>query len=483
MKAHRCTPSFIIIATLVFAGHVLAQAPDTLWTTTLGGEDDERGKAIIQTVDGGCALTGFTYSSGAGWNDIWLVKTDSVGNMEWERTYGGRSNDWGSDIKQTSDHGYILSGSTKSFGAGGWDAILIRTDASGDTLWTKTYGGTGNDFARALDLTSDGGYVITGETTSFGANVWDAWIVKTDSSGNVMWDTIIDAGELDEVYSIQQTVDDGYILTGAKFRGDYVWLIKLDPCGEIEWTKSFDFDYWQCGYSVQQTFDGGYVLCGAFGNLQYDIFVIRIDQSGNILWTQTYGGDLEDRAVCIRQTGDGGFIVAAYTESYGSGMNDFWVFKLDALGVLQWSKTIGGNLDDWADHLTITSDGGYIITGITESYGAGDWDAWLVRMVTDSQAGVEERIEEIPSMVTLSQNYPNPFNTSTSIVFRIPKSNGVELAVYDLRGKQVEILARGYLKAGTHSIVWDAGDLPSGIYLCKLVIGEYRETRKLVLQR
>ncbi|MBN2620965.1 T9SS type A sorting domain-containing protein [candidate division WOR-3 bacterium] len=206
---------------------------DTLWTKTYGGSSDDCGNSIQQTCDGGYIIAGYTSSFGAGNYDVYLIKTDSLGDTLWTRTYGGLEGDYASSVQQTIDKGYIMAGITTSFGADGMDAYVIKTDSLGDTLWTRTYGGTGSDFCYAANLTSDKGYILAGRTNSFGAGSYDLYVVRADSLGNQCWTLTCGGIQDEEARSVQQTSDQGYIVTGhtASF-GAGIWdvyLVKIAP--------------------------------------------------------------------------------------------------------------------------------------------------------------------------------------------------------------------------------------------------------------
>jgi hypothetical protein len=219
---------------------------DTVWTKTYGGTGDDEGRWVEQTPDGGYILTGFTGSYGAGGSDVWLIKTDSLGNIEWSRTYGGADDDNGNVVKQTSDGGYIISGWTKSFGAGHRDVYLIKTNANGDTSWTKVYGGPYRDFSRSIQETSDGGFIVGGGTKSFGAGERDVYILRTNPFGDTIWTRIYGGTDFDQVNSILQTVDSGYTAvgwTGSIGAGGYdLWLMRLGPDVGID-----EQDNWKTG--------------------------------------------------------------------------------------------------------------------------------------------------------------------------------------------------------------------------------------------
>ena len=242
-------------------------------------------------------------SYGAGNCDFWLVKTDSDGSKQWDRTFGGADEDGVQFVQQTSDGGYILAGHTYSYGAGFEDFWLMKTDSEGNKVWNKTFGGTGRDLAYSIQQTSDGGYILAGYTDSYGAGSGDAWLVKTDSNGNKMWDETFGGTGLDEAHSVQQTSDGGYILAGyTKSYGAgslAAWLLKADSDGNKQWDRTFGGTGGDGAYAVQQTSDGGYILAGAtdsYGSGDDDFWLVKTDSNGNKVWDETFGGTGLDEA-------------------------------------------------------------------------------------------------------------------------------------------------------------------------------------------
>ena len=264
------------------------------WERTYGGGDWDIGFSVAQTSDGGYVVAGRTESFGAGLTDVYLVKTDAVGDTIWTRIYGGSGSDdnEGSSVAQTSDGGYIISGMTYSFGVGG-DVYLVKTDAMGDTIWTRTYGGSDYDGGFSVAQTSDGGYIIAGYTRSFGAGEEDVYLVKTDSLGDTIWTRTYGGSDDDHGYSVAQTSDGGYIVAGyteSFGAGSWdVYLVKTDGLGDTIWTRTYGGSDWDEGYSVAQTSDGGYIVAGVY---DYDweaetgdVYLVKTDAVGDTIWT------------------------------------------------------------------------------------------------------------------------------------------------------------------------------------------------------
>ncbi len=280
------------------------------WNETYGGASYDTARSVVRTSDGGYALTGSTGSFGVGGTDFWLVKTDPAGNAQWNKTYGGTglSLDDAYALVQTSDGGYALAGYTNSFGAGDYDFWLVKTDSSGNAQWNKTYGGTSVDCAYALVQTSGGGYALAGITNSFGAGSWDFWLVKADSLGNAQWNKTYGGTTDDYANDLVQTSDGGYVLTGET---------------------------------------------GSFGAGGGDSWLVKTDSAGNMMWNKTYGGINTDGAYALVQTGDGGYALAGYTRSYGAGNSDFWLVKTDANGNIGGFESGLAWIDSTADTISL----------------------------------------------------------------------------------------------------------------------------------
>jgi len=272
----------ILIVFLVVPSLTFAQPPHVIWSTTFGGDSQDGGFEGQETSDGGFIIIGGNQSFGNGEGDVWLIKTDSNGNEEWNHTYGGDEGEKGFSGHQTDDGGYIITGYTWSFGNGENDIWLIKTDSLGQEEWNKTFGETGNEAGESVQQTSDGGYILVGSTSSF-QNYSDTWLIKTDSQGNEEWNQVfIGSNSYNHPHSVQETSNGGYIIIGTTNsfgEGDYdVWLIKADSQGNEEWSQTFGGSEDDYGKSVQQTSDGDYIVIGttsSFGNYS-DVLLLKL---------------------------------------------------------------------------------------------------------------------------------------------------------------------------------------------------------------
>ncbi|MBC8527136.1 MAG: T9SS type A sorting domain-containing protein [Candidatus Cloacimonetes bacterium] len=363
-----------ILLSLFLTSVAVAQPPDIIWTQTYpGGGSNDRCYSVKETSDGGFIQTGYTNDIGAGGTDVWLIKTDALGNEIWNRTFGGTDNDKGYSVAETSDGGYIITGGTLSYAtAGGFDVWLIKTNSSGDTLWTKTLGRAGDDWGNSVAQTSDGGYIITGYSAETQGQVSDVILIKTDSSGDETWTRIFSVvpDYNEEGFSVAQTSDDGYIITGFT-HGD-VWLIKTDSSGDETWTRTFYESEESKGYSVAQTFDGGYIITGYCGDWRSDVLLIKTSSSGDTLWTKTFGEGSYDkeRGHSVAQTPEGGYIITGFIHPLDKSKGkEVWLIKTNSSGDEVWTKKCGFNC---GLSVALTSDGGYVITG--------QYAGWLVKV-------------------------------------------------------------------------------------------------------
>jgi hypothetical protein len=389
------------------------------WMKTYGGGDSDQGNSVRQTSDGGYIIVGSTFSFGAGQADFWVIKTDSKGNMVWNMTFGGAGWDVASDVKQTNDNGYIITGRTHSFGSGNIDVWVIKLDEMGNIQWNKTFGTQYFEGGIESQQTTDGGYIIIGSKGLDQFSQYDAWLIKIDKEGNMQWNQTYGGRAEDYGHSVRQMNDGGYIIAGSTssygtFRNSTAafWLIKTDEQGTMQWDKTYGGTEYDAAISVELTFDGGYIMVGNKYNLdshQNDIWLVKTDRFGDEQWNKTYGGNLDDYSTQAYQTSDGGYIMIGWTSSYGAGAEDAWMIKTDGSGNEQWNRTYGGKSFDAGYAFNQSSDGGYIITGGTGSFGKDAYhgDLWLIK--TDSQGKAKTTSLDNLWFGRFFQRFPNAF--------------------------------------------------------------------------
>ncbi len=364
----------------------------------------DNGYSVFQTTDGGFGMIGRTQSLGS--NNFYIVKTDGCGVLQWSNVYGTSANtEYTQGGTMSSDGGFIVAGYLDQ-GAGVCPCYptLFKTDAFGTVQWGFSYGGTKMDQFFGIDQTSDGGYIALGYTNTYGvSNNPDYYLLRTDANGNFMWSKTSGLGNWEYGYCVRETTDGGFILTGASSSAalNEVFLVKTNSAGTVQWSYLYGGTKDDYGYAVEQTTDGGYIITGfsqsnfpasAFTN--NSALLIKTDPAGTVQWAKRYQpsglASAAQGGVSVRQTTDGGYTVLGY--SYGGfGVQDAWLFKTDAAGTLQWSNLLGGSAAEYTfwgggNLLSLTSDGGYIATLQTSSFGGGA-DAYLIKTDATGASG------------------------------------------------------------------------------------------------
>jgi len=418
--------TFSILAVQVKADP--AEPPE--WARTYGGAKDDmyHDTVVIKTNDGGYALAGYTENFGAVQKDFWLVKTDADGNPEWNKTYdrqGGVERPL--SVIQTSDGGYAITGvaRTSEIAVNSNDFWLVKTDADGNPEWNKTYdGGARDDGACTVIETNDGGYALVGSTNSFGGD-FDAWLIKTYSDGTMEWNYSYGGSGHDYGYSMVYTSDGEYIIagqtpgqTGPSSPSDF-WLFKVNSTGQLQWERTYGGPYGDSALSVIQTSDGGYAMTGyayPLGAGNMDFWLVKTNSTGHEQWNQTYGGPNDEHACSVIQTVDGGYAIVGCTESFGAVNGDFWLVKTNSTGHEQWNWRYGGDGEDWGQSVIQTSDGGYVLAGYTNSCGAGGWDGWLIKLAPEKRYLVVQT-EPLGLMDILGEGW---YDKGTNVELRAP---------------------------------------------------------------
>jgi len=358
------------------------------WSIDIGGDDTEHFKAIQETVDGGFIAVGYVEPWTRDDHELYMVKTDSAGEPEWSKVYGDAKDDDAYDVVQTVDGGYVVVGSTNSYGAGLADLWVMRTDELGELIWEKVLGGTKNDVAYSLIALDGGEYLLTGSTASYGSGNGDLWILKISDDGDVLWN-ITYGGPMNDVgREIISTADGGFMVVGdtSSYGAGWsdVWLIKMDAEGAASWNQTIGGSANDSGRSVKETVDG-FIVAGnseSFGDTLVDGYVAKVDPEGELLWEKTYGGASDDYAEFIELFNGEGYLVTGYTSSTGTGESDVWLFSVSVDGEMVEETVYGGSLRDRMYQVHETSDGGYILVGFTWSFGAGG-NGYLIKITME----------------------------------------------------------------------------------------------------
>ncbi len=390
------------------------------WTKTFGGSGDDTPRSVIQTADGGYAILGFSDSTDGDLaiknlnvNDYWLLKLDVNGNIEWQNNYGGSGDDRGQQIIQTADGGYAVTGYAESDDGDGsnnegfHDNWVLRLDASGNMLWEKSFGFSGHDHSYDIVETEDGGFFFSGfldVTSSNGEGATDKglnqsahgvgefWGTRIDSDGNIIWRKFFGGTNNDRSFGVVNAIDGGFILTGASESDDFdissakgsydFWVVKVNKNGGLEWERSFGGTGIDQAHDIVLTNDSAYVIVGntfsndtqvTRNNGESDIWLIKISDAGELLWQQSYGGTAFDAAHGVNLTSDGGFIIAGNSKSHDGdasenfGENDVWFIKTDANGNIEYQRSFGGTNLDFGYDVVESADGSIILVAETSS--------------------------------------------------------------------------------------------------------------------
>ena len=497
-----------IITNIVNAQHSIT------WQKCLGGSANDFIASSVQTTDGGYILIGNTSSNDGdvsgnhGGTDVWVVKINSLGIIDWQKCLGGSDYDDGYSIQQTTDGGYILFGFTVSNDGdvsgnhGGTDVWVVKLTSLGVIQWQKCLGGSGFEYCGTIiKQTTDGGYIFSGQTQAsndgdvtgnHGAD--DVWVVKLSNLGVIEWQKCLGGSNFDEGQNILQTTDGGYILSGYTLSNDGdvsgnhgnidAWVVKLSNLGVIEWQKCLGGNADDAGTSLLKTTDGGYILSaytlsndgdvsGNHGGR--DVWLVKLTNLGIIQWQKCFGGTSYEYGSSIIQTTDGGYVLSGSTVSNDGdvsgnrGGSDAWVVKLTSLGIIEGQKCLGGSGTDGGLSIQQTTDGGYILTGVTQSndgdvsgnHGGAGNDAWIVKLTSDLATN--------NFAINTITTYPNPMQNTLHVEIEKEFTG----TIFDITGKTL-------MTINTKDI--DVSSLTAGIYLIDIIYENKHYTKKLIKQ-
>jgi len=489
---------FFLLSFIAIDISVKAQSPAIQWTRSLGGSNDEFPGDLQLTKDGGYIITGATkstdgdvtgYHYGASTYDIWVVKLDSIGKISWERAFGGTGEEryYGKNIRQTTDGGYIFSGTTWSNNGdilgnhGGADIWVVKLDNLGNISWQKCYGGPGRETSAGIQQTIDGGYIIAGTADYVGGDVtavkggYDYWVIKLNDTGKIVWQKCYGGTGIERASGVIQTADRGYVVTGSSQStdgdvtglhglNDDIWLVKLNDTGKLMWQRcygSLNLDW--CN-DICEAPDGNFVMTGSVGGGKTgdvtdsfgsnDLWILKVNKEGGaIIWQKTYGSHSADEGASIKNTKDGGYIVSGYAgwgdgtvigyhDSGGYGNTDAWVIKLNDSGVIKWQKCLGGPYTENSACTQQLADSSYIVlaynTGnggeVTGSHSYGYGDLWLVKLGRDSVSTVPGYV----NTTTLNGIKVYPNFTNGQVKIELPGNiDNVRLSLFNSLGEVI----------------------------------------------
>lgn len=532
---------------LIFYTSVSSQ-PVIEWQLSLGGslvDQVDLGNVIsnnmVATLDGGLILAGHSYSNDgdvtghhglSGTCDYWVVKLDSTGSLEWQKSLGGSENDIARGIFQTMDGGYIVCG--ESFSDDGdvtghhdstnrSDAWVVKLDVIGNIEWEHSYGGSDYDLASHIEQTPDGGYIFTGDSRSSNGDVsinkgsFDFWIVKLDSLGIIEWERSLGGSGGDRSINLCQTLDGGYVAIGTTTSNDSditfnahpgflwdIWIVKLDSAGNKEWDKCYGGNSLEWGYNIRQTADTGFIVCASTTSTDDDIvgshggsevWLAKLNTLGEIDWSKCYGGSDDDHARSVMQLPDGGYLIGGKTSSFDGdvssliGNNDCWIVKTDSLGTIEWESTYGGTENEGIAAAVPSATTGYFFVGESRSNDVdvsghhgplGDNDIWAVKL-SSFTTNIINSFEEISTLVVT----PNPISSTALISFNLTRDENVTIDVMDVMGKKIMSLVDGHFNAGKQIFTWDRyadiTNLRSGMYFIKLTTSDRSLSQRVIV--
>jgi hypothetical protein len=457
-----------------------------LWSKSIGGAGVDIARSVIKTSDGGYAVAGYTNSFGALGDDFLVIKLDNQYNLQWSRIIGGPYSDLLYGFIQTPDSGFVCAGMTESYGAGGQDVFLVKLNSAGNLQWSKTFGGAQWDRALFVINSADGGFAVTGLTYSFGEGNSDVFLAKFSGNGTLQWSKTVGGIGSDEAFGLTQSSDGGFATSGwsnslNQGAGYDCYITRFDANGNFQWDKAIVGNFWDNGNSIIATPDNGYIIAGrSIVSNWYDCYFAKLNGNGNILWNKKTDHPETDVLNSMIKTTDNKFVAVGRTNSLGSGNFDGLIMKIEE------NSELCGN---YVTHDTTTLSGGVAgnpsfifntVTPIVNSVSPSIISGGILTNVC-SIVNISGQNNEIPERYVLYQNYPNPFNPSTKISYELPVSGNLKLTIYNTIGQTVVELVNTIQNAGRHEVEWNAAGFTSGVYFYRLEAGSFIEAKKMLM--
>jgi len=482
-------PVILLLASLALFGIAIAQ-PDSLWSRAYGDNHSDDCIDAILTSRNEYVLAGGRLSLDP--YDVFIVKTDSLGDTIWTRTFGyPEDHSWQVALgicELTSDN-YVAVGRVDDRDNETIYAFAVCLNPEGDSLWWLSFDYQGRQEFFDCFPTRDGGVVCAGQ--SYAPDPNGAWMVKISGEGEVLWEQSYgdpDAPGFEEIWSVVQREDGGYALAGnaTSYEGvgrDF-YLLKTDSLGNEEWRNHYGSGANETSYGMTETPDGGFLLVGYSTLLDNgDFYYVRVDSEGEMMWERlleaNYGNYCWDVKVV-----ENGFILAGSGGTIERNRNheEFYIIRTDMEGEPIWTTFYGGQSNEDCRSIMVHPDGSYAIAGSTRSFGEASSNYWLVRTGVDPANSIVTLLDPaFPSQFVVGASYPNPFNNSVQLSYSLPRSSQTSIRIYDQLGKQVAELYNGRLQAGQHSLNWDGYGQNSGTYFIRVDAGTMMATQKVTL--
>ncbi len=450
----------LLLLILLLFQLIFSQSIDTIWTKTYGGVDYEELFCSIETLDSNYISVGYTTSYGAGGRDVYIISFNNNGDILWTKYYGGAESENAYCIKGFSN-GYIIAGYTLSFGNGNNDYYLIRINADGDTLWTKTYGGADSDIAYYVHVLEDGFFII-GYTASYGNGNEDIYLIRTDTLGDTLWTKTYGGASTDIGMSILPNNNGFLIIGNTESYGNYrdIYLLQIDSIGDSLWAKTIggnDYDYAQ--YAIKDS--NSILIIGSttsYGAGLYDYYIVKVDNAGDTLWTKTYGGTNNDYCTSICMNSNY-YYIGGYSNSFASDYDPYILqlnFNGDSISSLIIHKS---NYDEGINNMIMSNKSDIIFAGYTYSSGTGYNDAYI-GMIFDNTSFIENNYNNVETIKT-------EFSDKLKFFIANPCNEIVNVNIYNSLGQRIANPVNNRIITGEFSY-----KINPGLYFYEIKIGK-----------
>ena len=421
----------ITISFFCFFLVVITKSQSVIFQQIYQCQVDQSAREAIEISNGGYMIIGMNEKS-FGDTDVYIMKTNPIGDTIWTKSFGGTSSEYPNMIIETSNGNFLIVGYTLSYGSGSNDVWLLCIDINGNLIWSKTYGGTGDDEGKDIIATADGNYMITGRSNSPGNQGYDAFLIKIDLNGNIIWQNNYGGNQYETSRSVKQCSDGGYVFTGQTLsygsgNGD-VYMTKTDASGNLIWSKTFGGNLIDDGNVIIENSDGSFMIAAetnSYGSGDMDVWILKTDNNGNVIWQQTYGGTDKDVSKSMRMTSDGGYIIGAISRSFGWINPDMWLVKIDANGAVQWTSNFGSWDHEHCYSARQVTDGGFIAVGHTKSYGPVS----KIMFIKLDQFGTTDNQQTLSEKISLNF-FPNPVKNELNFYWPNKNEAEVETEIY-----------------------------------------------------